>query len=84
MLLQYDDQADALYVSFREVEPGGISTVRMVDERRNVDYDAANEPVGVEFLCVSDGISLDGIPHGDRIAHALQAFAPSLAALAGR
>jgi uncharacterized protein YuzE len=82
MLLQYDDQVDALYVSFREIEPGGVKKVRMVDDRRNVDYDANDEPIGVEFLCVTDGISLDGIPRADQIARALQAFAPSIAALA--
>lgn len=54
----------------------------MVDDRRNVDYDADEEPIGVEFLCVSGGISLDGVPRADQIARALQAFAPSIAALA--
>ncbi len=82
MLLQYDDQVDALYVSFREVEPGGVAQVHMVDDRRNVDYDASGEPVGVEFLCVSDGINLRDIPHADEIAHALRAFSPSIAGLA--
>ncbi len=82
MLLQYDDRVDALYVSFREIEPGGVKKVRMVDDRRNVDYDAEDKPIGVEFLCVSDGISLDGVPRADQTARALQAVAPSIAALA--
>jgi uncharacterized protein YuzE len=82
MLLQYDDEVDALYVSFREIEAGGVKKVRMVDDRRNVDYDDAGQPIGVEFLCVSEGVSLDGLPRADEIARALRAFAPSIAALA--
>lgn len=84
MLLQYDDEVDALYVSFRKIEPGGVKKVRMVDERRNVDYDAGEESIGVEFLCVSEGIALEGMPRADEIARALQAFAPSIAALTHR
>ena len=73
---------DALYVSFREVEPGGVKRVQIVDSRRNVDYDASGQAVGVEFLCVSDGIDLHDIPQADQIARALRAFAPSIAGLA--
>lgn len=82
MLLQYDDNVDARYAPFREIEPGSIKQVRLVDDRRNVDHDAAGEPIGVEFLCVSDGVSLDGIPRAEEIARALRAFSPSIAALA--
>jgi len=32
MLLQYDDQVDALYASSRDIQPGGVKTVRMLDE----------------------------------------------------
>lgn len=79
MIVRYDDEADALYVYFRAIEPGGVKRTRMLDDRRNIDYDADGQPVGVEFLCVREGISLDGIPRAEEIASALRAVVPASA-----
>jgi uncharacterized protein YuzE len=68
MLVSYDPEADAVYVSLRPlaVDEAVHRTVEL-DEQRNIDYDANGEPVGVEFLWVSDGIDLAGVPRSDEI-----------------
>ncbi len=70
--VRYDPEADAVYVSFREVEAGGIRDSLELDESRHVDYDHNDQIVGIEFLKVRDGINLDGVPHADDIRHALE------------
>jgi len=77
VIVRYDSEVDALYVSFRRIEPGGAKRTRMLDDRRMVDFDVDNQPIGVEFLCFSEGINLEGVPRADEIAAALRAFAPA-------
>ena len=79
MMFQYDDEADALYVYFRHIEPGGVKDVRTLDDLRNVDYDAAGEPIGVEFLCVQEGVDLSGVPRAEEIEKLLREFRPAVA-----
>lgn len=52
-------------------------TTRRLDARRIVDADRAGE-VGVEFLFVSQGVSLEGLPRRDEIAAALHAIAQAV------
>lgn len=70
MEVRFDLEADALYVRLR-----GTAHARTeeIDSRRLIDYDDAGEVIGVEFLFVSKGISLEGVPEADRVAQALQA-----------
>lgn len=68
MIVRYDDEADALYLCFRPIEPGEVKRTRMVDDRRNVDYDADGNAIGVEFIAVREGIHLDGIPRAIRLS----------------
>jgi uncharacterized protein YuzE len=78
MQLHYDPEADAIYVRFAEPETS-VRTERL-DRRRLVDYDAQSEPVGVEFLFVSEGISFVGVPRAKEIRealHSLSALAPA-------
>jgi uncharacterized protein YuzE len=82
MMFRYDDQADALYVYFRYIEPGGAKDIRNLDDFRNVDLDADGEPIGVEFLCVRDGINLVGVPRAGEIAKLLREFKPAIAVIA--
>jgi uncharacterized protein YuzE len=79
MMFRYDDEADALYVYFRHIEPGGAKDVRNLDEFRNVDLDAAGNPIGVEFLCVKDGVDLTGVPRAEEIEKLLRNFRPAVA-----
>ena len=71
MYLDYDSEADALYVQFRE--PRGQVVSHRLDEQRLVDTDDDGE-VGVELLFVSEGIRLDGLPRKDEIAATLNAI----------
>ena len=68
MNLEYDQKADAVYVRLLN-EP--VAYTKSLDEARNVDYSATDEPVGVEWMCVSEGIDLSGIPQADRISDLL-------------
>lgn len=79
MLITYDPEADAVYVSLRSLKRSEVvdRTVHL-DERRNVDYAADGELLGVEFLWVSDGIDLSGVPHADEIRSLLSRFATVL------
>ncbi len=72
MQVQYDPEADAMYVRVRESE-GSIRTER-IDDRRLVDYNAGGDVVGVELLSVSLGVDLSGLPEGPRIADAMRSF----------
>ncbi len=72
--LQFDPLADVLYVSFREVAPGGAPRSRVLDERRIVALDATGEPAGVEFLEASRGVDPSGVPAEREIRAALGAL----------
>ncbi len=66
--LTYDQGADAVYVYFSRNE---IDHTDEITDQINVDYDAQGEPVGVEFLDVSDGIELNDVPRRDDVAKLL-------------
>lgn len=60
----YDEEADALYVPLAE---GLSATQSFVDDCRILDYSAEGSVLGVEFLCVSEGIDLRDRPLARRI-----------------
>ncbi len=65
MLLEYDPEADAIYISFGEAPyDHGVD----LDESRRVDYGADGSVVGVELLTVSRGVRWEGLPEAQRIA----------------
>jgi uncharacterized protein YuzE len=74
VLIEYDPEADAVFASFRQINPGEDQGARTLDDNRLIHYDASDEVVGIEFLRVSDGIDLTDIPRADEIAAALRAF----------
>ena len=71
MHLEYDSEADAIYVTFRQ--PNGAVETEFIDDARYVDYDAVGNVVGVELLGVSKGIDLEGLPEAKKIAEVLNA-----------
>ncbi len=71
MQVSYDEEADAMYVRFRPRE-GHIKSTR-IDEQRVLDRDDAGI-VGVEFLFVSRGVNLEGLPEAEHIAEAMRSF----------
>ncbi len=74
LMIEYTPDDDALHVSFREIEPGEVVANRELDERRIVDLAIADEVVGVEFLGVSEGIDLSGVPRAADIRQALRSL----------
>ncbi|HVC40464.1 MAG TPA: DUF2283 domain-containing protein [Candidatus Saccharimonadales bacterium] len=67
---RYDPQADAVYVRLKE---GTYARGTDLDDRRRIDFDAAGDPIGVEFLGVSEGLEFDGIPDATAIQGYLEA-----------
>ena len=78
MQLEYDTEADAIYVRFRD--PQGRVRSHRIDDRHIVDYDERDEVVGVELLAMSHGVDLEGIPEASRIAEAMRSFPQPLSA----
>lgn len=70
--LEYDREADALYIYLRPFERVARTESRL-DISRNVDYDAAGTPVGVEFWNVHLGLNLDGVPEHETVLRLLEA-----------
>ncbi len=74
LMIEYVPHDDALHVSFREIELGEVVSNRELDERRIVDLTAGDEAIGVEFLYVSEGIDLNGVPRAADIREALRSL----------
>lgn len=69
MEFKYDTQADAIYISLSN-KPYAYG--KDLDDERRIDYAADNTPIGVELLCVSKGVNLNGLPHVDEIAEIMK------------
>ena len=57
--IELDKKADAIYVYFSDES---VAYTKKVDDVRYVDYTADNTPIGIELLCVSDGVNIDDLP----------------------
>lgn len=68
MKVDYDREADAIYIHFRNVP---YSHGKDLDNERRVDYGVDGEPRGVELLCVSEGVITEGLPHRAAIENLL-------------
>jgi len=67
----YDSDADAAYVWLRDAP---WSHMEIVDDYRNIDYAIDGAPVGVEFLYVSKGVNLAGLPEQPLLCAQLTPF----------
>jgi uncharacterized protein YuzE len=56
---KYDKKADAIYI---QLGNGSYAYGKDLDEERRIDYDSDNNPIGVELLCVSEGVITDNLP----------------------
>ena len=74
MLIEYDETTDVLYVRMRDVEAGGVKRTQQLDQFRLIDFDAAGELVGVEFMQASEGINLNAGPEAEHIGAVVRAF----------
>lgn len=63
MNIEYDQIVDAAYVEVGEpIPPEGVDDTESLDADRNVDFDAAGNIIGYEFLNVKRfGVRLDDI-----------------------
>ena len=68
--LEYDPEADALYIYLRDVAKAATSKAR-IDISRVIDYDEMGEPFGVEFWNVHRGLDLDGVPERETVTRLL-------------
>jgi len=69
--LEYDVEADALYIYLHEGVPFDHMTTDL-DRSCNVDYGADGVPIGVEFWNVHLGLDLDGVPEHGTVARLLE------------
>ena len=60
----YDAENDVLYIEFSNKD---VERTSALDDLRLVDYDANNQPVGIEFIAASEGLGLDHVPFADQI-----------------
>jgi len=70
MQIEHDKAADAIYI---HIGTGSYARGKDLDDVRRVDYDSSGAPVGVELLCVSQGVNIEGLPHADEMAGLLEA-----------
>jgi uncharacterized protein YuzE len=70
MRIEYDEKADALYISLSE---RSYAFGRDLDDRRRIDFDADGRPIGVELLFPSLGIDLHDLPLDASVARQLTA-----------
>jgi uncharacterized protein YuzE len=68
MRLEFSATADAAYVYFA---PGDHFRTEHLDDGRNIDYDANGRVLGIEFLGVSQGVELDGLPDAQTLERLL-------------
>ncbi len=78
MFISYDTDADAVYVKLR-TDIAHSAETREIDWQRYVDYDEQGQLIGVEFLGVSRGINLTGVPEAEHVAEAIRTL-PGVAA----
>lgn len=67
--IEYDKEADAIYIHL-STKP--CAYTEKIDDFRYVDYAGDNTPVGIELLCVSKGVTLEGIPQLETMQRAFQ------------
>ena len=69
MRYEYDPKADALYIYLSDKE---YAYGEDLDRERRIDYDQDGNPIGVELLCVSNGVSLENLPHRQEVEKTLK------------
>ena len=65
----YDRRADAIYIRLASAP---YSHGKDLDPERRVDYDSVGSPIGVELLCASSGVKIEGLPEASRVAEILR------------
>lgn len=69
MRITYDPEADAVYVTLRDVPYAFGETL---DPDRRIDYGRDRKPIGIELLNVHRGVNVADLPHAEEIARRLR------------
>jgi uncharacterized protein YuzE len=69
MRSEHDPQADAIYITLREVP---YRWGQDLDDSRRVDVGTDNQPCGIELLNVSDGVDVTDLPDCEAVSRVLQ------------
>ena len=65
----HDPKADAVYIT---LSTKAVAYTKSLDDTRIIDYDAHNNPIGIELLCVSNGVITDDLPLAAEVAQLLE------------
>jgi len=68
--LEYDKEADALYISLRDFDKVAYTKSRR-EISRNIDDEEDGVPISVEFWNVHRGLDLDGVPEREAVTQLL-------------
>lgn len=68
MRITYDKKADATYIYFSEAP---VAYTKELGLERYMDYDKEGKPRGIEFLCVSRGVTIDELPYAEDVTRLL-------------
>jgi uncharacterized protein YuzE len=69
MRIEYDKKADAIYI-YLDDRP--VDHTEKLDDLRYIDYAQDNTLVGIELLCVSDGVITNDLPQRSKIEALLE------------
>jgi len=69
MKIEYDKVADAIYIYLKD---SPYAYGKELDHERRIDYDKNGTPIGIELLCVSEGVITDELPNRIKIERALE------------
>ena len=67
--IEYDPEADAIYIALSD-RP--VSYTKSLDDSRYIDFDAADNPVGIELLNISSGVTLGKLPFAESLGGILE------------
>ncbi len=71
MRVEYDKRADAIYIYLSDAP---YAYGKDLDNERRIDYADDNTPIGVELLCVSEGVITNDLPHRGEIERLLAKY----------
>ena len=68
MRMEYDRIADAIYIYLSDAP---YAYGENLDHERRIDFAKDGTPIGVELLCVSEGVITNDLPHRGEIERLL-------------
>ena len=69
MYAEYDKKADVIYIYLND-KP--VDHTEKLDDLRYIDYAHDNTPIGIELLCVSEGVITNDLPQRAKIEALLE------------